>query len=95
MALDGGCRSGHPSPTWITYHQAQAFGARCAKASAAVPWSTSARPRSAALTRAHPSRPLTMGREVWFLKTYTVFALAQFDGLPERFADQVQAGLAR
>ena len=75
--------AGHPSPTWMTYKQAQALGGQVRggeKGSPVVYYGT---------TTAREDRPEGTGgddaREVRFLKTYTVFNVAQIDGLPERF----------
>ena len=74
--------AGHQSPTWMTYKQAQALGGqvrRGEKGSPIVYYGT---------TTAREER--TEGtsddaREVRFLKSYTVFNVAQIEGLPERF----------
>ena len=76
--------AGHQSPTWMTYKQAQALGGqvrRGEKGSPIVYYGT---------TTAREDRPEGASgddaREVRFLKTYTVFNVAQIEGLPERFA---------
>ena len=78
--------AGHASPTWMTYRQAQTFGAQVRKGERGCPVVY-----FGATTRrgADPggSEPVgdEVAREVRFLKTYTVFNLAQIDGLTERF----------
>ena len=82
----------HPSPTWITYRQAQALGAQVRKGERGCPVVYfGATTRRGADEGAPEPAGDGRAREVRFLKTYTVFNLAQIDGLPERFApDQVQ-----
>ena len=85
--------AGHPSPTWMTYRQAQAFGGQVRKGERGCPvvYFGTATKRGEEESAPEPAGD-DAGREVRFLKTYTVFNLAQIDGLPERFAaDQVQA----
>ena len=85
-------RVGHPSPTWMTYRQAQAFGGQVRKGERGCPVVYfGATTRRGADEGAPEPAGDGQAREVRFLKTYTVFNLAQIDGLPERFApDQVQ-----
>ncbi len=87
--------AGHPSPTWMTYRQAQAFGGQVRKSERGCPvvyFGTSAK-RGAEESAPEPAGD-DAAREVRFLKTYTVFNLAQIDGLPEQFApDPVQGPL--
>ena len=85
--------AGHPSPTWMIYRQAQAFGGQVRKGECGCPvvYFGTATKRGEEESAPEPAGD-DAGREVRFLKTYTVFNLAQIDGLPERFApDQVQA----
>ena len=82
----------HPSPTWITYRQAQALGAQVRKGERGCPvvYFGATTTRGGDEGAPEPAGD-GQAREVRFLKTYTVFNLAQIDGLPERFApDQVQ-----
>lgn len=74
--------SGFVSPSWMTYRQAQALGAQVRKGergAAVVYYGDSSR----------TVRDETNGEDreqaFRFLKTYTVFNVAQIDGLPERF----------
>jgi antirestriction protein ArdC len=74
--------SGFVSPSWMTYRQAQALGAQVRKGErgAAVVYygdsSKTVRDETSGEDREQAFR---------FLKTYTVFNVAQIDGLPERF----------
>ncbi len=78
--------AGHPSPTWITYRQAQALGAQVRKGERGCPVVYfGATPRRGADEGASKPGGDEEAREVRFLKTYTVFNVAQIDGLPERF----------
>ncbi len=85
--------AGHPSPTWMTYRQAQAFGGQVRKGERGCPvvYFGTATKRGADEGAPEPAGD-DAACEVRFLKTYTVFNLAQIDGLPERFApDPMQA----
>ena len=85
--------AGHPSPTWMTYRQAQAFGGQVRKGERGCPvvYFGATTKRGADEGALEPAGD-DAAREVRFLKTYTVFNMAQIDGLPERFApDRVQA----
>ncbi len=76
--------AGHQSPTWMTYKQAQALGGqvkRGEKGSPIVYYGTT----TARQDRAESAGAGDDAREVRFLKTYTVFNVAQIEGLPERF----------
>ena len=74
--------SGFVSPLWMTYRQAQALGAQVRKgeSGAAIVYygdtSTTIRDETSGEEKAQSFR---------FLKTYTVFNVAQIDGLPDRF----------
>lgn len=74
--------SGFASPSWMTYRQAQALGAQVRKGErgAAVVYygdsSKTVRDEASGEDKEQAFR---------FLKTYTVFNVAQIDGLPERF----------
>lgn len=74
--------SGFVSPSWMTYRQAQALGAQVRKGErgATVVYygdsSKTVHDEASGEDREQPFR---------FLKTYTVFNVAQIDGLPERF----------
>ncbi len=85
--------AGHPSSTWMTYRQAQAFGGQVRKGEQGCPvvYFGAATRRVAEEGALEPAGD-DAAREVRFLKTYTVFNLAQIDGLPERLApNPVQA----
>ena len=74
--------SGYVSPSWMTYKQAQALGAQVRKGE-----------RGATVVYYGDSRKTVHDdasdedreKAFRFLKTYTVFNVAQIDGLPERF----------
>ena len=74
--------SGFVSPSWMTYRQAQALGAQVRKGE-----------RGATVVYYGDSRKTVRDeasgedkeQAFRFLKTYTVFNVAQIDGLPERF----------
>lgn len=74
--------SGFVSPSWMTYRQAQALGAQVRKgeSGAAIVYygdsNKTVRDETSGEDKAQSFR---------FLKTYTVFNVAQIDGLPERF----------
>lgn len=75
--------AGHPSPTWMTYRQAQALGGQVRRGEKGAPVVY-----FDSLTRDGDGGGEIegeAGREVRFLKTYTVFNVGQIDGLPERF----------
>lgn len=85
--------AGHPSPTWMTHRQASAFGGQVRKGERGCPvvYLGATTKRGADEGAPEPAGD-EAAREVRFLKTYTVFNLAQIDGLPERFApDAVKA----
>ena len=78
--------AGHGSPTWMTYRQALALGGQVRKGERGCPvvyFGTLAK-GSADRGKAEGGSEED-GREVRFLKTYTVFNVAQIDGLSERF----------
>ena len=79
--------AGHPSPTWMTYRQAQTFGAQVRKGErgCSVVYFGSTQERGADEGAPEPAGD-DAAREVRFLKTYTVFNLAQIDGLPAPFS---------
>ena len=77
--------AGHPSSTWMTYRQAQAFGAQGRKGERGCPVVYFGATTMRDAGESGPKREDDSGREVRFLKTYTVFNGAQIDGLPERF----------
>ena len=75
--------AGHASPTWMTYKQAQGLGGQVRRGEKGSPivyyGTTTAREDRAEGTSGDDAR------EVRFLKSYTVFNVAQIKGLPERF----------
>lgn len=73
---------GYASPTWMTYRQAQALGGQVRKGetgATVVYYGQTTKPRRDERTGEEAEQ------DVRFLKTYTVFNVAQIDGLPERF----------
>jgi antirestriction protein ArdC len=74
--------SGFASPSWMTYRQAQALGAQVRKgeSGASIVYygdsNKTVRDEASGEDKAQSFR---------FLKTYTVFNVAQIDGLPDRF----------
>jgi antirestriction protein ArdC len=74
--------SGFASPSWMTYRQAQGLGAQVRKGECGAnivyygDSSKAVRDETSGEDKAQSFR---------FLKTYTVFNVAQIDGLPERF----------
>ena len=77
--------AGHPSPTWMTYRQAQAFGAQVRKGERGCPVVYFGATTMRDAGESGPEREDDSAREVRFLKTYTVFNVGQIEGLPERF----------
>lgn len=78
--------TGHPSSTWMTYRQAQAWGGAGAQRRA---WLSRGLLRvDHEARRGRGPAGAGGGGEVRFLKTYTVFNIAQVDGPPERFAPE-------
>ncbi len=74
--------SGFVSPSWMTYKQAQALGAQVRKGergATVVYYGDSSRTVHDEASGEEREKALR------FLKTYTVFNVAQIDGLPERF----------
>lgn len=76
--------NGYASPTWMTYKQSQALGGQVRRGEKGTPivyFGTT--------TKREDRGPEGAGdedaRQVRFLKTYTVFNVAQIEGLPERF----------
>ena len=78
--------SGYASPTWMTYRQSQQLGGQVRKGETGTPVVYYGQTTK---TRRDESTGEEAERDVRFLKTYTVFNLAQIDGLPERFATAV------
>ena len=79
--------AGHASSTWMTYRQAQALGGQVRKGERGCPvvyFGTVSRRADGEEDRPDQGDDGD-AREVRFLKSYTVFNLAQIDGLPERF----------
>lgn len=83
------CSMGYASSTWMTYRQAQALGGQVRRSESgtqiAYYGSTTKRcdgDSEGGTTESNDSDT----REIRFLKTYTVFNVAQIEGLPERFA---------
>ena len=79
---------GYASPTWMTYKQAQALGAQVRKGEHGAPvvyYGESRRTEQDAATGEEREAGFR------FLKSYTVFNVAQIDGLPERFSIEPQA----
>ena len=77
--------AGHGSPTWMTYRQALALGGQVRKGERGCPvvyFGTLAKGSADGGEAEGGSEE--DGREVRFLKTYTVFNVAQIDGLSER-----------
>lgn len=79
---------GYASPTWMTYRQAQALGAQVRKGERGAPVVYFGSTTKSAQAEESGKEE---GREVRFLKSYTVFNLAQIDGLPERVAQPAPA----
>lgn len=78
--------AGHGSRTWMTYRQALALGGQVRKGERGCPvvyFGTLA--NGSADGGEAEGRAEEEAREVRFLKTYTVFNVAQIDGLTERF----------
>ena len=76
--------AGHPSLTWMTYRQAQALGGQVRRGETGAPvvyYGSATKKEDREGDGGEEA-----GKEVRFLKTYTVFNVAQIDGLPERFA---------
>ncbi len=85
--------AGHPSPTWMTYQQAQKLGAQVRKGERGTPVVYYGEAtRKGGGQGGDGGEPTTDqdgdgedGRPLRFLKSYTVFNVGQVDGLPERF----------
>jgi antirestriction protein ArdC len=81
---------GYASPYWMTYRQAQELGGQVRKGekATAVTYSDTIRRKE--------EKP--DGREeernIWFLKSYSVFNAGQIDGLPERYHPAHEPGAA-
>ncbi len=79
--------AGYASATWMTYRQAQALGGQVRRGETGTPIVY----YGSTTKRGEAEDGATEGdsgeaREIRFLKTYTVFNVAQIEGLPERFA---------
>lgn len=79
--------AGYASATWMTYRQAQALGGQVRRGETGTPIVY----YGSTTKRGEPEDGVAEGescegREVRFLKTYTVFNVAQINGLPDRFA---------
>jgi len=77
--------AGHPSPTWMTYKQAQALGGQVRKGekgASVVYYGEAAKRRDGDESRPEGDDE---SQAIRFLKTYTVFNVGQIDALPERF----------
>lgn len=73
---------GYTSPSWMTYRQAQALGAQVRKGehgATVVYYGTTTK------TEHDGESGEDRERDIRFLKTYTVFNVAQIDALPDRF----------
>lgn len=73
---------GYTSPSWMTYRQAQALGAQVRKGehgATVVYYGTTSK------TEQDGESGDDRERDIRFLKTYTVFNVAQIEGLPDRF----------
>lgn len=74
--------NGFASPSWMTYRQAQTLGAQVRKGehgATVVYYGTTTKAEQDGQTGEDRER------DVRFLKTYTVFNVAQIEGLPDRF----------
>ena len=81
---------GYASPSWMTYKQAQAFGGQVRRGETGAPvvyYGTATKRAEGAGSGSGTGELFEgeEGREVRFLKSYTVFNVAQIDGLPDRF----------
>ena len=81
---------GYTSPSWMTYKQAQAFGGQVRRGETGAPvvyYGTATKRAEGAGSGTSTGEMFEgeEGREVRFLKSYTVFNAAQIDGLPGRF----------
>lgn len=76
------CDRGYASPTWMTYHQAQALGAQVRKGEQGTPI-VFAKPIERRDDNVSSDQEGT--RTIPLLRAYTVFNTEQIDGLPERY----------
>ena len=76
--------SGFVSPSWMTYRQAQAMGAQVRKGESGA---TIVYYGDSSKTVHDDASGEDREQGFRFLKTYTVFNVAQIDGLPERYHD--------
>lgn len=77
--------AGYASPTWMTYRQAQALGGQVRKGEQGAPvvyYGESKKTEQDSATGEEREAGFR------FLKSYTVFNVAQIDGLPDRFAPE-------
>ena len=76
---------GHPSSTWMTYRQAQSLGAQVRKGERGA---TIVYAKPIPLLSEDPTTDEDSTRTIPLLRAYTVFNVAQIDGLPSRYMPQ-------
>ena len=77
--------SGFASPTWMTYRQARLLGGQVRKGEKGAPVVYFGQLTREGGEAEHDQNPDEAQRDVRFLKCYTVFNVAQIDGLPATF----------
>lgn len=77
---------GYDSPTWMTFRQALALGGAVRKGERGAPVVYAHVPETPGAEPDAEAEPEGPTRRRAFLKAYTVFNVAQIEGLPERYA---------